>query len=101
MSQGVLPYQYQVQDGEFGMTALGGLPVWLDLAQVAGLSDAIGRHVRARGGSQGWTDAQVVTALILLQLAGGECVDDLRVLEADEGFCSPLFLAGPGGGVLR
>src|SRR3990172_5061680 len=86
MSQGVLPYQYQGQLRESGMTALGGLPVYLDLAQVSGLSQSIRRHVRVREGSQGWTDAQMVTSLILLQLAGGECVDDLRILEGDEGF---------------
>lgn len=64
---------------------MGGLPVWLDLAQVAGLSASIGRHLQVRAGSQGWTDSQMVMSLILLQLAGGDCVDDLRVLEGDEG----------------
>jgi hypothetical protein len=29
-------------------------------------------------------------SLILLNLAGGDCVDDLRVLEGDEGFCRVL-----------
>ena len=39
---------------------------------------------------QGWTDEQIVMSLILLNLAGGESVDDLRILEADEGFCRIL-----------
>ena len=68
------------------MTALGGLPVYLDLTQVAGLSRSVERYVSSRTGSQGWTDAQMVMSLILLPLAGGECVDDLRILEGDEGF---------------
>ena len=72
MSQGVLPYQYQGQLRESGMTALGGLPVYLDLAQVSGLSQSIRRRVRVREGSQGWTDAQMGTSLILLRLAGSE-----------------------------
>src|SRR4030065_2314231 len=71
---------------ESGMTALGGLPVYLDLTQVAGLSRSVERYVSSRTGSQGWTDAQMVMSLILLPLAGGECVDDLRILEGDEGF---------------
>jgi len=29
-------------------------------------------------------------ALIRLNLAGGSCIDDLRVLEADDGFCEIL-----------
>jgi len=39
-----------------------------------------------RRGGQGWTDAQVVMSLILLNLAGGSAVEDLRVLQEDEGF---------------
>lgn len=43
-----------------------------------------------RKGSQGWTDEQMIVSLVLLNPAGGECVDDLRILEADEGFCRVL-----------
>ena len=70
------------------MTALAGLPMYLDLASVMGLGDSIGRPLCVK--IQGWTDEQIVTSLILLNLAGGDCVDDLRVLEADEGFCRIL-----------
>jgi hypothetical protein len=72
------------------MTGLGGLPLYLDLAGVMGLSKSIEKHVGVRVGEQGWTDVQVVMALILLNLAGGEHVEDLRRLEEDEGFCRVL-----------
>ena len=87
MSQGRLPFQYEEERRESGMTALGGLPVYLDLADMMGMGDAIERHVHVREGGQGWSDRQVVMSLILLNLAGGDCVDDLRVMEGDEGFC--------------
>ena len=32
----------------------------------------------------------MVLSLVLLALAGGDCVDDLKILEADEGFCRLL-----------
>ncbi len=32
----------------------------------------------------------MVMSLNLLNLAGGDCVDDLKILEADEGFCQIL-----------
>ena len=35
--------------------------------------------------SQGWTDIQMITSLVLLNVAGGESVSDLDVLEGDEG----------------
>jgi hypothetical protein len=86
MPQGLLPFQLVSEASLPGLTALGGLPLYLDLAHVAGLRDSIMRRVRARNGDQGWTDAQTVMALMLMQLAGGDSVDDLRVLEGDEGF---------------
>ena len=35
MSQGVLPFQYQEKNRAVGLTALAGLPAYLDLAQAA------------------------------------------------------------------
>jgi hypothetical protein len=90
MTQGVLPFQYEVSASACGMTALAGLPAYLDLAAVSGLTGAIRRHLSVSGAGQGWTDEQVVMSLVLLNLAGGDCVNDLRVLEADEGFARVL-----------
>jgi len=89
MAQGALPFKYEEQRQGGGMTALAGLPAYLDLAHVLGLSKSVEQHLAVRAG-RGWTDAQMVTSLILLNLAGGDCVDDLDILEADEGFCRVL-----------
>jgi len=90
MAQGVLSYQYEEEKKEAGLTALAGLPAYLDLARVLGFSESVQKYVRVREGAQGYTDGQMLTALVLLNLAGGDCVDDLRVLEGDEGFCRVL-----------
>ena len=90
MAQGILPFQYEVDKKPGGMTGLAGLPLYLDFAHVMGLRRLIAQHVRARYGDQGWTDDQMITALVLLNLAGGDCVDDLKVLEGDDGFCRVL-----------
>jgi Transposase DDE domain group 1 len=90
MAQTVLPFQYEVEDKVGGMTALAGLPAFLEFAQVMGLGRIVSDNVKARHGDQGWTDEQMVMSLVLLNLAGGDCVDDLRVLEGDEGLCRIL-----------
>ncbi len=90
MPQGVLSFKYEEERSGTGMTALAGLPVYLDLAQLMGLSESIRRNLHVKEGGLGWTDEQVVMALILLNLAGGDCVEDLRGLEGDEGFCRVL-----------
>ena len=72
---------------------MSGLAMYLEVAHAAGLSESASRHVKVREGAQGWTDAQMVTSLILLNTAGGESVDDprssrgqaLRILESDDG----------------
>ena len=90
MEQGVLPFEYEEEKKDTGITGLAGLPLYLDLARVVCLSKSIQKHLKIKEGGQGWTDVQMVISLILLNLAGGECVDDLKILEADEGFCEIL-----------
>ena len=85
MQQGVLPIQCEVERAGMQTTARGGLLPYLDLMTKLGLWELAGRLVAARNGAQGWTDGQHVAAAVLLNLAGGGCVDDLAALEADTG----------------
>ncbi len=90
MAQKALPYEYEIEDSKAGLTSLGGLPTYLDLAASAGLLGSIDRHIGIRTGDQGWTDRQLILSLVLLNLVGGDCVEDIDKLEADEGFCRIL-----------
>jgi len=90
MAQGILPFKCEAEKKTTGMTALAGLPAYLDLARVMGLSKSIRKHLKIREGGQGWTDSQMVLSIVLLNLAGGDCVEDIKVLEGDDGFCEVL-----------
>jgi hypothetical protein len=93
--QGVLPFSYECEPTESGMTALSGLPAYLELAVVAGLSASLQRHLEGcHLKEQGWTDTQIIMSLILLNIAGGDCVDDLRILEQDAGLVKVLQQVG-------
>lgn len=46
------------------MTALAGLPAYLELAHVMGLSKSIRKHLRVREGGQGWSDEAVVLSFV-------------------------------------
>ena len=85
VAQGVLPFQLERERESTGLTALAGLPLYLELAHVAGVWRSAAEHVQTGRDSQGWSDAQMVLALMLLVLVGGDCVDDLERLEADDG----------------
>ena len=43
-----------------------------------------------RRGGRGWLDIQMALAVILLNLAGGDCVEDIERLERDSGFSAIL-----------
>jgi len=90
MPQGILPFQYEKEQNAVGITGLAGLPLYLDLAKVAKLQRVIERQLGHIGPSQGWSATQHILSVILLNLAGADCVDDLEVLNNDCGFGNVL-----------
>lgn len=90
VQQAALPFKYDASKTS-GATAFAGLPLYLELSQVVGLRALVEQHISARGDGQGWQDADVVTALVLLNLAGGDHVSDLELLRRDEGFVRVLL----------
>ncbi|MBU2498571.1 MAG: transposase, partial [Proteobacteria bacterium] len=93
MTQGELAFKYEVDGQGVGMTGMGGIGPYLDLASRSGMVRSIERHVKARRGGQGWTDAESVVSLVMLNLVGGDCVEDVDRLESDKGFCRLLSRA--------
>jgi hypothetical protein len=86
MAQGFLPFQYEAQRRSASETSRAGLMLYVELFRALGLREAIAEEVGVRRESAGYTDGQVVLALMLLNLSGGESVSDLDVLEGDRGF---------------
>jgi hypothetical protein len=89
VAQGVLDFQYEADSSTHGLTSFAGLPLYFELIKSSGLGEAIRRHVRAAG-RQGWLDIQMALAVIFLNLAGGDCVEDVERLERDGGFSAVL-----------
>ncbi len=89
LPQGVLGFQYEPERSRGGLTSLAGLPLYLDLVHSSGLAAAIRRHVQVAG-QQGWLDLQMGLAVAFLNLAGGDCVEDLERLQRDSGFAAVL-----------
>ena len=63
MPQGALPFQYAEENTSTGMTALSGLPAYVDMAEVSGLVESVRTHMNVKKGDQGWTDAQMVMSV--------------------------------------
>ena len=87
--QGVLSYRTEGEQTRDNLTGLSGLAPYVDLMAASGVVKSLGDRVSICG-DQGWTDEEMGLSLLLLNLAGGDCVDDLEQLNADKGFCKLL-----------
>ena len=100
MTQGELAFKYEMDRQGSGMTGMAGIGPYLDLACRSGMVRDIERHIQARKGGQGWTDVETVLPLVMLNLVGGDCVEDIDRLESDAGFCR-LFVKAVSQGLSR
>jgi hypothetical protein len=50
-----------------------------------GLREVIGRELKVRLRQRGYSEVEKTEATVLLMASGGECLDDIRVLQGDEG----------------
>ena len=89
MTQKVVPLKWESEQSSAGLTAYAGLPLFMGLMSALELPELTSERVGLRP-SQGWSDVQQLSALVLLKLAGGSCLDDLEMLEADPGLCAAV-----------
>jgi hypothetical protein len=85
VTQGLLPFKYEIDKAKTQLTGLGGLPLFMEFFNVVGMRDAIRRHMRVRE-RQGYSDVEILRSLVMMQLAGGENVEDIKKLNGDVGF---------------
>jgi hypothetical protein len=88
----ILPIKVEADPTDAVATAHAGLLAYLELWCVVGMPQHIDRHLRQHG-SQGWLTRQLIQALLLLTLLGGESVTDIDKLEDDAGLCALARLA--------
>ena len=88
----ILPIKVEAETSEAVSTAHSGLLAYLELWCIIGMPQHIDRELRLHG-KQGWLTRQVIQALLLLNLLGGESISDIDRLEDDSGLCAMARLA--------
>lgn len=96
-----LPFVLSSEPEPALLTALGGLPLVSQTFRTLKLHDSVERHVVVKQRERGFSESEVVESLMLLHAAGGDCVDDLRRLKADEGLEPMLGHAIPSPEMVR
>ena len=82
---GRLRFQVQLTDSPAAVTAYAGLPLVIEAFRALGLPGAIRDHLHFKQRVRGYSEVTFIETLVALLAAGGECVDDVRVLHADQG----------------
>lgn len=85
LRSGRLRFQVQVVDSPAAVTAHAGLPLVIEAFRTLGLREAVFEHLAFKQRARGYAEATCVETLVALLAAGGACVDDVRVLQADVG----------------
>jgi hypothetical protein len=77
------------------------LPLVLETMRALRLDQAIAQHLHLRERQSGYTETEKVEAFVLLLAAGGDCLDDIAVLQADGGLGRLLARQLPSADTLR
>lgn len=82
--QGILPFVMRHGDGET-VTAHAGLPLVVEAARAVRLDEVVEAQLRLAQRQRGFSEAQKFEALLLLIAAGGDRIEDIRLLRDDRG----------------
>ncbi len=80
-----LSFQVQVVETPDAVTGHAGVSLLIETFRALGLGEAVKRYVRLKERRRGYTEVESIETLMALMGAGGDCLDDVRVLSADVG----------------
>jgi hypothetical protein len=99
--QGVLPFSYEPEPDGDEVTAWGGLPMIVEAMKQLGVEHDTQELLRVKRRDSGYSAFEMVSAVVLLLCAGGDCLDDIRMLRGDQALCTLLGHELPSADALR
>jgi hypothetical protein len=90
MAQGILPFIFEAAPRPMDLTAHAGLTLVAETMLALGLDAAVEEGLRLRVRQRGFAEYAKLQALVLRLAAGGECVEDVRLLAGDAGLARLL-----------
>ncbi len=85
MGQGILPFAFEATPQPMELTAHAGLTLVSETMLALGLDGVANDRLRLRPRARGYSEFDKLHGVVLVQAAGGECVEDVRVLARDAG----------------
>jgi hypothetical protein len=84
------PFDLSPEPASELLTTFGGLPLVARVFRSLKLPVSIQQHIRIKKRERGFSEAEMIESLVLLNAAGGDCLDDLDRLRADAGLSTLL-----------
>lgn len=85
MGQGILPFVFEALPRPMDLTARAGLTLVSETMLALGLDEIVRTQLPLRERHRGHSEFDKLHAVVLVQAAGGECVEDVRILARDSG----------------
>jgi hypothetical protein len=90
-----LPFQLDPEPAAEVLTAFGGVPMVVQAFRSMRMPQTIREHVRIKERERGYEEATFVESFVVLNAAGGECLEDFQRLREDAGLAEMLGHAIP------
>src|SRR5262252_5475568 len=85
-----LPFQWDPEPATEILTGFGGLPMVVQTFRSMRLPEAIRQHVGIKQRQRGYDESTFVESFVVLNAAGGECLEDFGRLREDAGLAQML-----------
>jgi Transposase DDE domain group 1 len=95
MAQGILPFVFEAAGQPMDLTARAGLTLVSEAMLALGLEGIVRSRLPLRRRKRGFSEFEKLHAVVLVQAAGGDCVEDVRVLARDAGLLRLLSRPWP------
>ena len=83
--QGLLPFRMEAASRPMDMTSQAGLPLVAELLLALGMEELVGQELPLSRRRRGFTPFEKLEWIVLMLAAGGDRVEDIRILARDQG----------------
>jgi len=80
-----LPFELDLEPTKETWTSRGGIPLVVQTCRALGVPASVSRNVKIKQRQRGFDEATFIESFVILNAAGGECLDDFDYLREDEG----------------
>ena len=84
------PFVFEAAPRPMDLTAFAGLTLVSETMRALGLDEVVRERLQLRERQRGYDEFDKLHALVLVQAAGGDCVEDVRILARDAGLVRRL-----------